>query len=65
MFGVLAVAINDAAAYFVGITMGKTPLIKISPKKTREGFMGGVAGSFIVCFFMSSYLSNNNLMICP
>lgn len=65
MFGVFAVAINDAAAYFVGISMGKTPLIKISPKKTREGFIGGVVGSFILCFFMTSYLSNNLLLICP
>lgn len=64
MFGVLAVAINDAAAYLFGISFGKTPLIKISPKKTREGFIGGVLGSFVTCFIMSSYISSND-MICP
>ncbi|KAI9442477.1 cytidylyltransferase family-domain-containing protein [Lactarius indigo] len=31
---------NDVFAYICGITMGRTPLIKLSPKKTVEGFVG-------------------------
>lgn len=35
------VSINDTGAYIVGKTVGCTPLINISPKKTVEGFLGG------------------------
>ncbi len=39
---------NDVFAYFVGKRFGKTPLAsKISPKKTVEGFMGGLVGSIV------------------
>lgn len=31
---------NDIAAYVFGMTMGRTQLIKLSPKKTVEGFVG-------------------------
>jgi phosphatidate cytidylyltransferase len=34
--------INDTMAYIVGSFVGKTPLSKISPKKTWEGTIGGV-----------------------
>jgi phosphatidate cytidylyltransferase len=34
--------INDTMAYVVGSLIGKTPLSKVSPKKTWEGTMGGV-----------------------
>lgn len=33
---------NDTLAYLVGSFIGKTPLTKISPKKTWEGTVGGV-----------------------
>ncbi|OQV11466.1 Phosphatidate cytidylyltransferase, photoreceptor-specific [Hypsibius exemplaris] len=32
---------NDIMAYMFGFFFGKTPLIKLSPKKTWEGFIGG------------------------
>ena len=35
--------INDTMAYIVGSLIGKTPLSSISPKKTWEGTIGGVA----------------------
>ncbi|TAD81744.1 MAG: phosphatidate cytidylyltransferase [Bacteroidetes bacterium] len=35
--------INDTMAYLVGSFVGKTPLSKISPKKTWEGTLGGAA----------------------
>lgn len=34
--------INDTMAYIVGSLIGKTPLSKVSPKKTWEGTVGGV-----------------------
>jgi len=38
----------DTFAYYTGRTFGKNPLApKISPKKTVEGFIGGLAGSVI------------------
>jgi phosphatidate cytidylyltransferase len=37
---------NDTAAYFTGHALGRHKLFeRISPKKTWEGFVGGVAGS--------------------
>jgi|SRR5690348_2439343 len=33
--------VNDTMAYIVGSLIGKTPLSKISPKKTWEGTIGG------------------------
>jgi phosphatidate cytidylyltransferase len=40
--------INDTMAYIVGSIIGKTPLSKISPKKTWEGTAGGVILTIIV-----------------
>ena len=39
--------INDTCAYFGGIYFGKHKLTRISPKKTWEGFVFGVLGSFL------------------
>lgn len=45
---------NDTAAYFSGITAGKHLLFKrISPKKTWEGFIGGLLFTFIVAWAVS------------
>lgn len=39
----------DMGAYFVGVSMGKTKLCpEISPKKTVEGALGGIASSVVV-----------------
>ncbi|HWI89626.1 MAG TPA: phosphatidate cytidylyltransferase [Flavisolibacter sp.] len=40
--------INDTMAYIVGSLIGKTPLSKISPKKTWEGTAGGVLLTVVV-----------------
>lgn len=45
---IFALWINDTMAYIVGSIIGKTPLSKISPKKTWEGTMGGVILTVIV-----------------
>jgi phosphatidate cytidylyltransferase len=40
--------LNDTLAYFAGRFFGKTPFYpKVSPKKTWEGFLGGVVGSVL------------------
>src|SRR5450432_2011528 len=39
---IFSIWINDTMAYFVGSLIGKTPLSKISPKKTWEGTLGGI-----------------------
>lgn len=38
---IFSIWINDTMAYVVGSFIGKTPLSKISPKKTWEGTIGG------------------------
>jgi len=48
--------INDTMAYIVGSLIGKTPLSKISPKKTWEGTIGGVILSVVVMSLLSYFL---------
>lgn len=45
---VFSIWINDTMAYIVGSLIGKTPLSKVSPKKTREGTFGGIILCVIV-----------------
>ena len=40
--------INDTMAYLVGSFIGKTPLSRISPKKTWEGTVGGIILSSLI-----------------
>ena len=50
-FPQLSVCINDACAFFAGITFGKTKLISLSPNKTVEGFVGGLICNVIGTLF--------------
>jgi len=52
VFGLLLLTwSNDTGAYLIGSRYGKTPLLaRISPKKTWEGFIGGIIVTFIVGF---------------
>ncbi|CAG8719387.1 13548_t:CDS:10, partial [Cetraspora pellucida] len=56
---------NDIFAYICGFFWGKTPLIKLSPKKTWEGFVGGWIFTMIFGFFWASLLMRWDYMICP
>lgn len=43
---------NDIMAYIFGMWLGKTPLIKLSPKKTWEGFIGGMISTYFLAFIV-------------
>ncbi|MDA3890647.1 MAG: phosphatidate cytidylyltransferase, partial [Salinivirgaceae bacterium] len=46
----------DTGAYVFGITLGRNRLFeRISPKKSWEGFIGGVIVSQVAAFFLSLY----------
>lgn len=46
-------SLADICAYLAGSRFGKTPLLKnISPNKTFEGFLGGIAASSLFGFLM-------------
>jgi phosphatidate cytidylyltransferase len=45
---IASIWINDTMAYIVGSLIGKTPLSKISPKKTWEGTVGGIILAMLV-----------------
>uniref|UniRef100_A0A1B6D4H4 phosphatidate cytidylyltransferase n=1 Tax=Clastoptera arizonana TaxID=38151 RepID=A0A1B6D4H4_9HEMI len=56
---------NDVWAYVFGFFFGRTPLIKLSPKKTWEGFIGGGFATVIFGLLMSSVLCQYKYFICP
>lgn len=56
---------NDIFAYIWGVTIGRTPLIKLSPKKTVEGFIGAFISTVIFGALWGSYFMRFDYMICP
>lgn len=56
---------NDVFAYIWGITLGRTPLIKLSPKKTVEGFVGAFFSTLVFALFWGTLFMRFNYMICP
>jgi phosphatidate cytidylyltransferase len=56
---ILSLWVNDTMAYLVGSLIGKTPLTKISPKKTWEGTIGGILFSVIVMGVVGYFLSSD------
>lgn len=52
---------NDTFAYIVGKSIGRTKLFeKISPKKTIEGFLGGIVFAIIAGYLISKYYIKAN-----
>jgi len=49
---VACIVAADTGAYFVGKSLGRTKLTEISPKKTVEGAVGGLASSIAVALAM-------------
>jgi phosphatidate cytidylyltransferase len=56
---------NDIFAYIWGVTVGRTPLISLSPKKTVEGFVGSLWTTLIFGVIWGTYFMRFNYMICP
>lgn len=56
---------NDIFAYIWGVTVGRTPLIKLSPKKTVEGFFGAFVSTVIFGVLWGTYFMQFQYMICP
>eukprot|EP00727_Mastigamoeba_balamuthi_P011496 m51a1_g697 putative phosphatidate cytidylyltransferase (434) ;mRNA; f:366703-368422 len=56
---------NDIFAFIFGFFFGKTPLIKLSPKKTWEGFIGGALATFVWAWFFAALLAKSQFLICP
>ncbi|KAL2631427.1 hypothetical protein R1flu_016113 [Riccia fluitans] len=59
------IAINDIAAYFFGFYFGRTPLIKLSPKKTWEGFIGASVTTVISGFLLAYLMGRSTWLTCP
>jgi phosphatidate cytidylyltransferase len=49
---VASIWVNDTMAYIAGSLFGKTPLSKVSPKKTWEGTIGGIILSIVSVAFL-------------
>lgn len=57
----ILVWVNDSFAYLVGKNFGKQKLFeKISPKKTVEGFLGGLFFSCIASYFIANFTETLN-----
>ncbi|WP_179345469.1 phosphatidate cytidylyltransferase [Winogradskyella ursingii] len=66
--GFVLVWVNDSAAYVIGKNFGKQKLFpSISPKKTVEGFLGGLFFAAVASYFIATYTDtlrfNNWLML--
>jgi len=58
VFGLLLLTwTNDTMAYLVGSRIGKTPFFsRISPKKTWEGTLGGMAFTFLIAWLLAQWV---------
>lgn len=61
----MMIVCNDVMAYMFGFFFGKTPLIKLSPKKTWEGFIGGGFATVIFGVVFSYFLCRYQFFVCP
>lgn len=59
------IVINDIAAYICGFFLGRTPLIKLSPKKTWEGFVGASIVTVISASLLANCMGKSQWLTCP
>ncbi len=63
IFYILTIWSNDTFAYLVGVPFGKHRLNeRISPKKSWEGFFGGIVGAILMSIFAAYYLDGSYIM---
>lgn len=65
IFPCTCVITNDCFAYVWGMLLGRTPLIKLSPKKTVEGFIGGALTTMFWAFISAGWLQSQPFFACP
>ncbi|MCO5547000.1 hypothetical protein L7F22_000440 [Adiantum nelumboides] len=58
------IVINDIAAYLCGRFIGRTPLIKLSPKKTWEGFVGALIVTGLSAFLLADWMGRSPWLTC-
>ena len=56
---IFSIIMFDTFSYLTGKILGKNQLIKISPNKTIEGFVGGFILSFVLSILFSYFLKIN------
>ncbi|KAJ4316238.1 phosphatidate cytidylyltransferase [Fusarium piperis] len=56
---------NDIFAYICGIMFGRTQLIKLSPKKTVEGFVGAWIMTIVFGMLLVNVMIRSKYFICP
>lgn len=56
---------NDIWAYICGIAFGRTQLIKLSPKKTVEGFVGAWIMTIFFGMLLCNLMMRSKFFICP
>lgn len=65
VMSVTTVCCNDIMAFLVGKYLGRTPLTKLSPKKTWEGFIGGGIFTLVYTVAISYVLCGYQYFVCP
>lgn len=65
LFPASLVIVNDVFAFVFGSLLGRTPLIKLSPKKTWEGFIGGAFSTFLWAVGFGALLMRFPWLTCP
>jgi phosphatidate cytidylyltransferase len=62
---IVAIWMNDTMAYLTGSLIGRTPLTRISPKKTWEGTIGGIVLCVVIMAFLYPFaFSATNSTLC-
>lgn len=66
LYVLIGVIMNDTGAYLVGVMFGKHKMAeRISPKKTWEGFLGGIVFSFISSIVFAIAVTYSDLPLLP
>ena len=62
---IMMIVVNDIMAYMFGFFLGRTPLIKLSPKKTWEGYLGGGIATVFMSMALAHFMCGSTALVCP